>query len=137
MKIFVPPLVTILLTILVDKLIDLILGLETYDDSGTPGIVFMIEAIMITSFIIFGVLLHGILIVRIINKSGQEGFKKIITWGLLVILMICTFYIIVITNDLNYSLSLQIQNGFRLFFILTFMLMTNLLTLKVIKKYVA
>jgi hypothetical protein len=137
MKLFIPPIVTVVLAIVMDKLIDLMLGLGPYNESGTPGLVYAIEAVLIVVLIFIGILIHGLIILRTVKKHGKEGFKRIIKWGLLVISIISGFYIFVITEELEYSFALKIQNGLIFFFMLIFILLINLLTLRIINKTLA
>jgi hypothetical protein len=133
MKYFIPPLIAILAIYGFDLLVDFIFSLE-YDDSGTPGIVFLIEAIMIVIFIIIGYLLHGLVIVKVILKIGNAGYIKILVWGFVIILILSTISSCVVYSDSKFEINQIFLITLRMVITLNVLMIVDLIALRVINK---
>ncbi len=134
MKLILPPIIGLLFTMACDKAIDLVFNLGPYDDSAAPGIVFLIEAILLFSLTATGFLFHWLMVYRI-DQSGKKPYLKAIGWGLLLILSMSLLYLYIVTTDLNYPFMTKIVDALRLFLTLAIFLFVDIYSYKLIKKY--
>ena len=135
LKNLLPPLIAIFLTYLFDKLVDLTFNLGPYDDSGTPGFVFLIEAVLIVILLFVGYLIHIFLIVKYIDKRGEVGYKKIFIIGLVIIVILSFLLTRFVYSDSNLTEQQVALEGTRAFVSMAVLFSLDLIILNMLKKY--
>lgn len=135
MKNILPPLVAIVFTYLFDRMVDWAFGLGPYDDSGTAGIVFLIEAVMMGVCLVIGYLIHISGIVKVIKRKGDSGFQEVLAAGLGIIAILSLVTSYYVYSDSAFSRLQIVLLGIRFFITMGVLLGVDLLTLKLLNKY--
>ena len=133
MKLLIPPTIVIAFAFLYGYVLDFIYG--PVNDLSTPGFVLQLEIIIKVISCLLVYVIHGLFILKQVKKYRNKGYVKVAMWSAFVFLGLSLFYALVVMSDSTFKT--QLLEGAGLFLVLLFLLVIDLMSLKIIETRMA